>query len=136
MEEKMKSARVNEVAYCGAYCRTCYWYNGELRDTAEHSLILVKGHLEVAGWIDYKGGDSKATMKGLEILSKSTCSFNCKGGGGWSGCPVRKCCTAKDIEFCFECTDFPCANWDEKSEHSNVFTSDKKKKLLEMKKLE
>jgi len=135
MEEKMKNARVSEVAYCGAYCRTCYWYNSELRETAEHLLKLVKGHFEVAGWINYKGGDSEATIKGLEILSKSTCSFNCKGGGGWSGCPVRKCCIAKDIDFCFECTDFPCANWDEKGEHSDVFTADKKRKLLEMKEI-
>lgn len=136
MEEKMKNAKLNEVAYCGLYCRVCYWYDDELRKPAKQLLKLVKKHFEIAGWIDYKGEDSKATIKGLEILSKSACSFNCKGGGGWSGCPVRKCCISKGVDFCFECQNFPCANWDEKGEHGNVFTAAKKKRLLEMKEIE
>jgi hypothetical protein len=132
-EEKMK-ARSNDVAHCGSYCRTCYWYNSELRQTAQHLLKLVKDNLEVADWINYKGGDSKTTIKGLEILSKSACNFTCKGGSGWGRCPVRRCCISKDLEFCFECSDFPCSNWDEKGEHPNVFTDEKKNRLLGTKK--
>lgn len=79
---------------------------------------------------------SEETIKGLEILSKSACAFNCKGGGGWSGCPVRKCCIAKGIDFCFECSEFLCErNWGEKGEHANVFTADKIKRLQETKKI-
>lgn len=135
-EEKSKIARIDEVGYCGNYCRTCYWYNNALMNPAKQLLELIKGHSEVAGWINYKGGSSKETIKGLEILSKSACAFNCKGGGGWSGCPVRKCCNAKGIDFCFECPDFPCErNWGEKSEHADVFTADKIKRLQEMKEI-
>jgi hypothetical protein len=133
--EKLKKARANEVAYCGGYYRICYWYNGEIQEPAKRLLDLVQGQFEVAGWVNQKGGDSKVTIKGLEILSKSVRSFNCKGDGGWSGCPVRKCCTEKGVDFCFECQDFPCANWDEKGKHSNVFTPEKKKELLEMKEI-
>jgi hypothetical protein len=99
-------------------------------------LNLLKSHFEVAGWINYEGGSSEETIKRLEILLKSACTYNCKGGGGWSGCPVRKCCIAKGIAFCFECTEFPCErNWGEKSEHANVFTAEKIKRLQEMKKI-
>lgn len=130
-----REARRNEVAYCGEYCRTCYWYTDALRRPAEQLLNLVKAHFEVAGWINYKGGDSESTIKGLEILSKCACAFNCKGGGGWDDCPVRKCCIAKSIDFCFECSEFPCANWDEKGKHANVFNKTKKKRLQEMKEI-
>jgi hypothetical protein len=64
---------------------------------------------------------------------QSACAFNCNGGSGWTGCPVRKCCTEKSIDFCFECADFPCDNWDEKGKHSNVFNKAKKERLQEMK---
>jgi len=134
--ESVKEARRNEVGYCGEYCRTCHWYTDALRKPAAQLLELVKKHFEVAGWVNHKGGRSKETIKGLGILSKSACAFNCKGGGGWSGCPVRKCCIAKGIEFCFECPEFPCErNWSEKSEHANVFTADKTKRLQEMKEI-
>ncbi len=99
-------------------------------------MNLVKSHFEVAGWINYKGGSSEETIKGLEILSKCACAFSCKGGGGWSGCPVRKCCIAKGVDFCFECSEFPCErNWGEKSEHVNVFSADKVKRLRGMKEI-
>ena len=94
---------------------------------------MVKANFAVAGWIKEKGGSSTETIKGLEILSKSACAFNCKGGSGWTGCPVRKCCTEKGIDFCFECADFPCDNWDEKGKRSNVFNKAKKERLQEMK---
>jgi hypothetical protein len=46
---------------------------------------------------------------------------------------VRSCCVTKGVAFCFECSDFPCANWDEMGKFSNVFNSSKKKRLQEMK---
>ncbi len=134
--EKVKEARRNDAGYCGEYCRTCHWYTDALRKPAAQLLNLVKSHFEVAGWINYKGGSSEETIKGLEILSKCACAFSCKGGGGWSGCPVRKCCIAKGVDFCFECSEFPCErNWGEKSEHVNVFSADKVKRLRGMKEI-
>jgi hypothetical protein len=95
---------------------------------------LVKEHFEVAGWINYKGGNSQATIKGLEVLSKSACAFNCKGGGGWGDCPVRKCCIEKSYDFCYECPEFPCeTNWSAESKHANIFNAKKIRRLQEMK---
>jgi hypothetical protein len=106
-----------------------------MRKPAVQLLDLVKANFEVAGWINEKGGNSTETIKGLEILSKCACAFNCKGGSGWTGCPVRSCCVTKGVEFCFECSDFPCVNWDEKGKLSNVFNSSKKKRFQEMKEI-
>jgi hypothetical protein len=132
--DKVKGARKNEVGYCGIHCRTCYWYTDDLRKPATQLLDLVNSHFEVAGWINYKGGSAAETIKGLEILSKAACAFNCKGGGGWGGCPVRTCCTAKGVDFCFDCPEFPCEkNWSEKSEHANIFGKTKKERLQKMK---
>lgn len=131
---KLKEARRNEIGYCGNYCRTCHWYTDVIRTPAKQLLSLVKAHFEVEGWINHESGSSKETIKGLEILSKCACAFNCKGGSGWSGCPVRKCCVTKGIEFCFECSDFPCeANWGEKGPYSKVFNKTKIERLREMK---
>jgi hypothetical protein len=106
-----------------------------MRKPAVQLLNLVKGHFEVALWINEKGGNSNETLKGLEILSKGSCAFTCKGGGGWGGCPVRKCCVAKGVDFCFECSEFPCVQWGEKSKYSNVFTKAKKERLQKMKEI-
>jgi hypothetical protein len=134
--DKAKRARKNEVGYCGDYCRNCYWYTDALRKPTTQLLDLIKSHFEVAGWINYKGGNSTETTKGLEILSKAACAFNCKGGGGWGGCSVRTCCTAKSVDFCFDCIEFPCEkNWGEKSEHANIFSKTKKERLQKMKEI-
>jgi len=134
--EKAAEARRDEVGYCGEYCRTCHWYTGAMREPAAQLLDLVKSHFEVALWVDYKGGNSKETIRGLDILSKATCTYNCKGGGGWDTCPVRKCCGARGFDFCFECSEFPCeTNWGDKSKHANIFTTEKLKGLQLMKKI-
>jgi len=125
---------MNEVAYCGEYCRKCHWYNDALRRPAKELSEIVKEHFEVAGWINYKGGNSQETIKGLEILSKCACAFNCKGGSGWGDCPVRKCCIEKGFDFCYVCPEFPCgANWSEKGKHANIFNAKKIGQLREMK---
>jgi hypothetical protein len=134
--EKVREARRNEVGYCGCYCRTCHWYSDAMRKPATQLSELVKANFEVALWINEKGGSSAETLKGLEILSKGACFFNCKGGGGWGNCPVRKCCVGKGFDVCLECPEFPCErNWGEKSKHANVFTAAKIKRLQEMKEI-
>jgi hypothetical protein len=79
-----------------------------MRKVAAKLLDLVMNHIGVARTIDLKGGSCEETIKGLEILSNYVCIFKCKGGGGWSICPVRKCCIVKGFGFYFECHDFPC----------------------------
>ncbi|MEM2103218.1 MAG: DUF3795 domain-containing protein [Candidatus Bathyarchaeia archaeon] len=133
--ENFEKARKNEVAYCGNYCRTCYWYTDALRKPATQLLDLIKSHFELAGWINAQGSNAEQTIKGLEILSKTACAFKCKGGSGWGDCPVRKCCITKGVDFCFECSEFPCTLWDEKGKYAHVFNRTKIERLQKMKEL-
>ncbi len=107
-DKKVKEVRRDEVGYCGRYCRTCNSDKDAMRKAAAQLLDLVKNHIGVARTIELKGGSCEETIKGLEIITNYVCIFKCKGGGGWSSCPVRKCCIAKGFNFCFECRDFPC----------------------------
>ena len=45
------------------------------------------------------------------------CIGGCRGGGGWKECPVRKCCIERNVDFCFECSEFPCKILEEFSPH-------------------
>ena len=111
--EKNENPRVEyEVAYCGRYCRPCHSHKDAMREAAAQLLALLTTHMGVTKSIDRQGGDHKAVIKGLEILSKYACKLNCKGGGGFRSCAIRKCCRSKNLRFCFECTEFPCQqNW-------------------------
>jgi len=98
-------------------------------------LDLLRDNFWVAEFIDSEGGSSGSVIKGLEILSRSGCGSNCKGGSGWHDCPVRKCCINKNIDFCFECSVFPCEMWDKKGKLAKIFNVTKKKRLLEIKEI-
>lgn len=60
----MKTARRNEVGYCGEQCRTCHWYTDALRKPAVQLVDLIKNHFEVAGWINHKGGSFRGNNQG------------------------------------------------------------------------
>ena len=108
---RYEKERKKVISYCGDYCLRCDWYMGRIKEPADQLLVLIKKRLELKGWI--KGGCNPDNfIKGLEWLSKSGfCTYTCKGGSGWGGCPVRKCCEEKGFSFCFECEEFPCKKW-------------------------
>lgn len=99
------------VAYCGIYCRQCDYHTGNIKNTAKNLLTLVNRHGELKLFaaatenIDYDN-----LVKGIEWLSNevSPCVGGCRGGGGWKECPIRKCCTKKNVTFCHLCSEFPC----------------------------
>lgn len=99
------------VAYCGIYCRLCDYYTGRIRDSVGNLLEVVKSHAELKLFADTaKAFDFENFVKGLEWLYNETspCVGGCRGGGGWKGCPLRKCCVERDVKLCYECNDFPC----------------------------
>lgn len=98
------------IAYCGIYCRLCDYYTGKIRDSARDLLKIVKSHSELKLFADTaKAFDFENFVKGLEWISNeiSPCVGGCRGGGGWSDCPLRKCCIEGGVRFCYECNDFP-----------------------------
>jgi hypothetical protein len=102
------------VSYCGNYyCALCAYHTGKLVDAASRLLEIVKryGSLRLVAEGD-ENVDFDAFRNGLEWLaSKDQACKGCRLGGGWSwwsDCPVRTCCVDKGVEFCYQCTEFPC----------------------------
>lgn len=106
-----KEERKKAISYCGEYCHKCDWYAGRMKEPADQLLRFLRERPEFKGWIEEKC-DASNFIKGLEWLSESGfCAYTCKAGSGWGHCPVRKCCESKGLQFCFECTEFPCSRW-------------------------
>ena len=92
---------------CGIYCGACAIESGTVRDAARRlqELIDVYG---ISEWAGYAGLENyEGFAKGLQWFMKCDCP-GCRAGGGWPDCPMRKCTQEKDIEFCYQCSDFPC----------------------------
>jgi hypothetical protein len=99
------------IAYCGIYCRLCDYYTGKIREAAGQLLSLVKKHKELKLFAEVeKAYNFEEFVKGLKWINErlTPCVGGCRGGGGWTECPMRKCCIERGFDFCYECPDFPC----------------------------
>ena len=102
------------ISYCGKYfCAFCDYYKGTIVKAAQNLLGFAEryGSLRVMANA-YQTCNFDEFMKGLKWLaSQEKPCKGCRFGGGWSwwgDCPVRDCCSQKDIDFCYQCQEFPC----------------------------
>lgn len=101
----------NLVAYCGIYCRLCDYFMDKVREPAKNLLETVKKHGEIKIFAEHaRNFNYEDFVKGLDWMSTefAPCIGACKGGGGWGECPIRKCCIKNQVNFCYECKQFPC----------------------------
>lgn len=107
MEEK------SVIAYCGLCCLDCHGYTGKIADLARD----LRKELKRAKYEKFAASLSKnvpfaaAFQKYPEcydvlgLMVKFRCKKGCRNGGGPPFCTIRKCCTGKGIEGCWECAD-------------------------------
>ncbi len=103
------------VAYCGYYyCRLCGYHSGKLVAAAQQLYDEAKGYRSLELIVKSKNAfDFDEFLKGLVWLAHQ--DHPCKGcrqGGGWSwrpDCPIRTCCIEKGVDFCYQCSAFPCS---------------------------
>lgn len=69
-------------------------------------------------------GNYPAFREMLEFLSSGDCSGCRNGMCRYPGCGVMKCYREKGVDFCFQCSEFPCG--------SSGFDPDLKKRWVEM----
>lgn len=101
------------IAYCGLNCAQCHGYTGIIPDLARDlrkELRQIK-YDKFAKFIstysfgkDFKNYDE--CYKVLGAMVKFRCRKGCREGGGSPFCKIRKCAQKKDIDGCWECTDF------------------------------
>ena len=103
----------NLIAYCGLYCNDCHGYNGRIPDLARdlRKELRESKYDKFAGFIstysfgkDYKNYDE--CYKVLGAMVKFRCRKGCKNGGGPPFCNIRKCAQKKELDGCWECSDF------------------------------
>ena len=102
------------ISYCGKYyCASCDYYKGTIAKAAKNLLAFAEryGSLRVMANV-YNTCNFDEFLKGLRWLAaQETACKGCRFGGGWSwwpDCPVRDCCIEKNVDFCYQCNDFPC----------------------------
>jgi len=77
------------TAACGIYCGACPQYRATSDPNLAQKLAQVLG------------------KKPEEVLCIG-CRPKAKRGDDMSGCDVFGCTQDKNVEFCYECSDFPC----------------------------
>ena len=110
MEEKISDV----VTYCGLCCLDCHGHTGKIADLARD----LRKELRQAKYGKFADAIAKIPMGKpfehyqqcydlLGAMVKFRCKKGCRNGGGPPFCKIRKCCQAKKILGCWECTNDP-----------------------------
>lgn len=104
---------VDALAPCGLNCKRCAEYqNGEIKQSSEKLLSLLGNYQRVAK-IKEKSNAAYAAypqfLEILEILSQGSCG-GCRSQTNRCSldCAAKTCCQEKGVDFCFQCSEFPC----------------------------
>jgi len=102
------------ISCCGNYyCAFCDYYKGTIVKATRNLLAFAEryGSLRLIANAN-SACNFDEFMKGLKWLaSQDKPCKGCRFGGGWSwwpDCPVRDCVIQKRLDFCYQCSDFPC----------------------------
>ena len=103
---------LRRLAPCGLNCGKCLFYaDGEIRDLS----IKLKERLGIFGpYADRfsKGnavfGNYKEFSELLDFMTTVDCRGCREGGCRLPGCNVNNCTSSKNIDYCFQCEEFPC----------------------------
>ncbi len=107
------------IAPCGLYCGTCAFYReSEIRKTAIRMGKMLAGFKVLAKMYEDAAPELKDYPKFarvLDYLTKQNCRSCRLGGGTAKGpacqskeCPIIVCLSRRGVDFCFECSKFPC----------------------------
>lgn len=110
-------AILDVLAPCGLSCEKCFAFaEGEIR---RHSLELRErlGNFEpfAKRFETLLDDPIFAKYPGFRAMLDYFASENCKGCRNencklFKGCGVRRCHRNKGVDFCFQCSEFPCEN--------------------------
>ena len=103
------------LAPCGLVCEKCFAYNNS--EIVEHckQLKASLGNFDVYAdrFVDLLGisvfNKYPDFKKVLDYFSNASC-LGCRNDGPKliKDCKVRSCSNRKGVDFCFQCSDFPC----------------------------
>ena len=101
-----------EITYCGLCCLDCHGYTGKIADLARDlrkELRNAKYEKMAAAIAEAPFGKPflhyTECYELLGAIAKLRCKKGCRSGGGPPFCAIRKCCRAKAIPGCWECSE-------------------------------
>jgi hypothetical protein len=113
----VEETREQIIAVCGLDCILCPLRRASLGD--------IEAAQDLAGWWK-KEGWLKEGEGVSEVLERGPHCQHCRGDRSvhWSPeCWILKCCVdEKEIEFCYECDDFPCEQLSEWAKKETIYT--------------
>lgn len=104
---------MNQIAYCGLDCSTCFAHTGKIADMARdlrkelrqtHFEKIAESLSAIPFFKAYQNYTQCYEVLGAMV--KFRCGRVCRNGGGNPSCKMRKCCQKKGFEGCWECSDF------------------------------
>lgn len=106
--------QISEIAYCGLFCGDCVIRNGEIGALSDKLLASIETsdfQKLCAGLPHVMPGfeplkDCQILMRSLAAMKKLDCVKLCKEGGGSAACRIKKCCTEKNLEGCWDCDGY------------------------------
>lgn len=108
---------IDKLGYCGLHCGKCFAFNNgkiqELIKQLQYELegfeVYAQRYIDILEEPMFQNYPQFKTF--LDFLSKQNCKGcryeKCKL---FKTCKVRPCAQEKNVDFCFECTEFPCKN--------------------------
>jgi hypothetical protein len=109
------------LAPCGLNCKKCFAYTkGEIKHHAENlNHLLENFHIYAERFVKILNEPRYTKYPQFEEVLKLLTEASCKGCRNneclLKGCGVIHCYKEKNVDFCFECLEFPCdkSNFDE-----------------------
>jgi len=103
---------VDRLAPCGLDCRRCAVFaEGAVKQLATSLQAELAGFEKIAAKLAGKDPVLAHYREFLEVLGRLTegsCVGCRRGGATLPFCAARTCYREKQVDFCFECDEFPC----------------------------
>jgi hypothetical protein len=103
---------LNVLAPCGLNCSKCLAYkDGDIKRSAGELKRLLgefDSYVETFSQISPVFKNYPSFKKLLDHFAQASCEGCRNGSCVYPNCVVASCCKGKGVDFCFQCTEYPC----------------------------
>ena len=108
---------IENIAYCGLYCAECPNRKGIIADLARDLRKELRAYRFdktaelLSSYSFFKIFEKYPDCyEVLGAMVKLRCGKNCRNGGGNPSCKIKRCVQKKQIDGCWECSEFENCN--------------------------
>jgi hypothetical protein len=109
----MSKQEAELTAYCGLYCGDCLRYRSKVTELArdlmsELQAVQFDNYAEVKSAFVKEFENYKGFREVLDAIIKLRCDIPCRAGGDGCVqiCEIKSCAQSKNLEGCWECSEF------------------------------